>query len=276
MFTLSGFADEISSDLEMQLSVLKELNINYLELRGVWDKNVLDLTREEIERVKSKLDEARVSVSAIGSPIGKIGIEDDFEKHIDRFERALHLAGRFNTDYIRIFSYYIPEKGDPEEYEDEVLKRMKVKTEMAEDYGKVLLHENEREIYGDVPVRCREILETIDSDNLKAIFDPANFIAVGVQPYPDAYEKLKEYIEYLHIKDAKFGGEVEIKPAGEGDGKIGKTLKKLKESGFDGFLSLEPHLSIAGKKKGFSGPKAFEAAAKSLKEVIEEVGGRYK
>jgi len=277
MFTLSGFADEISPDLEEQMDVMEELDIDYIELRGVNDKNVLDLTDEEIREIKASMNRRGFSVSAIGSPIGKVGIEQDFGDHLERFQRALYLADFFQAPYIRLFSYYIPSGADPADYREEVMRRMKRKTELAEEAGITLLHENEREIYGDTPERCRDILETVDSSHLRAIFDPANFIAIGRQPYPEAFRQLTDFIEYLHIKDAKFEEEGQtIKPAGEGEGRIGEILKELDGEGFEGFLSLEPHLAMAGQMEGFSGPDAFRLAARSLKDVLQEEGLKYK
>lgn len=276
MFTLTGFADEISSDLDKQIEVLNEEGIGSIELRGVWEKNVLDLTDEEIAEIKETLDQEGIGISAIGSPIGKVKITDDFEEHLERFERALYLADYFAADYIRLFSYYIPEGDDPADWRDEVMYRMKKKTEMAAEAGVVLLHENEREIYGDTGKRCRDILTTVDSPYLRAIFDPANFVVLGLNSYPDELLQVVEFIEYLHIKDAIYqDGEYEIKPAGEGDGEVGKTLDILKDRGFTGFLSLEPHLTSAGKMEGFSGPEAFRVASSALKKIIDDIGGTY-
>ena len=143
-------------------------------------------------------------------------------------------------------------------------------TEFSEKENIILLLENEDDIYGNTPERCLEILEGIDSSYLRSTFDPANFIIAGVKPYREAFPKMIKYIEYLHIKDARFSDEVMV-PAGEGDGQIKEILKELKESNFDGFLSLEPHLAISGKMSGFSGAKLFEKAARALKEILEEI-----
>jgi len=275
-FRITGFADEISQDLDTQLDVLDELDIDYLDLRGVWGTNVLDLSDDQIERVHEKLDAAGVEVSAIGSPIGKIGIEEEFEPHKERFETALEMADEFDADYIRLFSYWIPEGDDPSEHRDEVMRRMAWKAERAEGTGVTLLHENEKDIYGDTPARCRDILETVDSENLRAIFDPANFLELGVETYPDALLDLVEYVEFLHIKDAVRGERHNIEPAGEGDGHIPKILEALSRRGFSGFASLEPHLASQDEKGGYSGPEAFKVAAHALEDCLEEAGANYR
>ena len=92
VWTLSGFADEIDPELDVQLRTLAETSIKHIELRGVWGKNVLALSDDELERVKSGLDASGVRVSAVGSPIGKIGIGDEFEPHVEKFRRAMDVG----------------------------------------------------------------------------------------------------------------------------------------------------------------------------------------
>src|SRR5689334_4098301 len=121
MWTLTGFADEISPDLETQLDTLARASIRYLEFRGVWNKNVLDLTDSDLDTVKTTLVHWGVKVSSIGSPIGKIPITDDFAPHLVTFERALQIARTLEAPYIRIFSFFIPHGQDPDRYRDQVL-----------------------------------------------------------------------------------------------------------------------------------------------------------
>jgi 3-dehydroshikimate dehydratase len=269
LVVLSGFADEISSDLKEQLSVLESEQISYLEFRGVWSKNVLELTDVELQQVKSELNRKGFRVSSIGSPIGKIGINDDFQKHLVKFERAIHVAKMFQVPYIRIFSFFIPNGEDPDKYRTEVISKMKTLSTIAEKENITLLHENEKGIYGDTAERCLDILESIQSPNLKCAFDPANFIQCGVKPL-QAFEILEKYIEYMHIKDAK-EDTGKVVPAGEGDGKLEQILKALYLEGYNGFLSLEPHLSAAGTYSGYSGPDLYKIASQSLKKLINNV-----
>lgn len=269
MITLTGFADEISPDLEIQLDVLASEGISHLELRGVWGKNVLQLTDEEAARVKERLDARGFRVSSIGSPIGKIQITDDFEPHLNDFRRAIELARYFGAPYIRIFSFFIPEGEDPAGYREEALSRMKQLAHLAEQENIMLLHENEKEIYGDNGERCLEILQACDSDKLRAAFDPANFVQCGVRPMSEAYPLVAPYIEYIHIKDALLDSG-KVVPAGEGDGELRDLIGTLKQRGYNGFMSLEPHLSAAETFQGFSGPELFVVAVRALKGLLEE------
>jgi sugar phosphate isomerase/epimerase len=269
MWTLSAFADEISPDLDQQLETLTGESIRYLEFRGVWSKNVLDLTDAEIATVKAALAARGVGVSSIGSPIGKIPIAGDFAPHLARFQRAIQVAHALEAPFIRIFSFFIPAGEDPARYRDEVLERMGRLVQAAEGAGVTLVHENEKEIYGDTPARCLDILTQIDSPILRAAWDPANFVQCGVRPHSEGYAALRPFIAYVHVKDALLEAG-QVVPAGQGDGQLRETIAALRASGFDGFFSLEPHLASAGKFSGFSGPDLVQVAARAFKEVLRE------
>jgi len=275
MWTLSGFADEIDPELDVQLQTLATCGITHLELRGVWGKNVLALDDAEIERIATALTAVGVRVSAIGSPIGKIGILDDFAPHLAQFQRALDLAERLSTPYVRIFSFFIPPNDDPAAHRIEVLNRLEQLTRLASERGIVLAHENERHIYGDTPERCHDLLSTIDSPHLRAVWDPANFVLILAEsarrPHTAGFALLRPYIAYVHVKDA-LASTGEIVPAGEGDGQIPETLAALQSDGFDGFFSLEPHLATGGTFGGFSGPTNFRHAADALTSLLRGQG----
>ncbi len=270
MFILSGFADEISADLQEQLDLLTQIEVRNLELRGVWNTGVLDLSDEQVRTIKQALDARGIGVSAIGSPIGKIQIDDPFEPHLEAFRRAIALAEYFETPYIRMFSFFVPE-GQADAHRDEVMRRLEALLEAAQGHPVTLLHENERHIYGDIPRRCRDLMETFDTPRFRFTFDPANFVLCDVHPFTDGYELLKDYIEYLHIKDALME-EGQVVPAGQGDGEIEPLLRALVTRGYDGYASLEPHLSMAGEFRGFSGPELFAVATEAFRGLLDKVG----
>ena len=268
MIRLSAFADEISPDLDEQIAMLRSENIRYVELRGVWNTNVLDLTDEQVSTVKRALDAAGMGVSALGSPIGKVPIDAPFDQHIHRFERAITVARAMEAPFIRIFSFYPPSTGavDPAEYRDEVLRRLRELTARARAAGLTLLHENEKDIYGDTIARCVDLLEGIDDARFRATFDPANFIQCGQRPYPEGYEALRPWLDYVHVKDARDDGGVAA--AGEGAARWPELLRRLRDDGYDGFFSLEPHLAAAGRFQGFSGPALFRHASQALQGLL--------
>jgi sugar phosphate isomerase/epimerase len=271
VWTLSGFADEIDSDLDVQLDTLADLSIRHVELRGVWGKNVLALTDEEIGRVKAALNERGMAVSAIGSPIGKIGIADEFAPHLEQFRRALDVAETLAAPYVRIFSFFLPAGDAPARHRTEVLNRLDQLVRLAEERGATLAHENERHIYGETPDRCHDLLAAIDSPHFRAVWDPANFALAGVRPHDDGYALIRPYLAYVHIKDA-IASTGTVVPAGEGDGQVREMLTALRADGFDGVFSLEPHLAIAGGFGGFSGPAEFRRAATAFTGLLREQG----
>jgi len=269
-FVLSGFADEISPDPAEQLAVLAKESITHLEFRGAWSTNVADLDDAHLASFRAALDDAGVSVSAIGSPIGKIGIGDAFEPEKDRLRRIADVAHELGTSLVRVFSFFIPAGEPPERYRQQVIDRLAELTEIAAASGLVLAHENEELIYGDTPQRCADLITAIDSPALRATFDAANFVQCGVRPHSEGFDLLRPHLEYVQIKDA-IAATGQVVPAGKGDGEVRETLAALASEGFDGYLSLEPHLAAAGQFGGYSGPDGFRTAARALKDLLAEL-----
>ncbi len=254
---ITGFADEIHTDIQMQVKLLHELGIKFIELRSANGKNVAEFTLEEAADIKKYLQDNDISVSAIGSPIGKIMITEDFEPHFESYKRVVELTKLFETPYIRMFSFFIPKGEEPFLYKEEVFKRMKQMIDYAQLHNVILLHENEKDIYGDIALRCNELFEAFYGEHFKCTFDFANFVQCK-QDTLKAYELLKPYVEYIHIKDALFETG-EVVPAGEGDGNVSDILKILDKEGYAGYLSLEPHLAE------FAGLKTLEQNAQKRK-----------
>ncbi|MGV9182324.1 sugar phosphate isomerase/epimerase family protein [Arcanobacterium canis] len=276
MWTLTGFADEISKDLTEQIELFNTLGISYVEFRSAWGTKVLDLDPAQLERAKTQLSEAGISVSSIGSDLGKILITEPFEKHFERAAHAMDVAHFFSAPYIRMFSFFIPEGADPAIYREEVMKRTRAMVYLAEKEGITLLHENEKDIYGDTPQRVADLMQTIDSPNYRAIFDPANYVQVGVAPADEAYPVVKDYIEYIHCKDASATEIVDdlnkVLPSGQGDGQFPQLFRALEADGFDGFLSIEPHLGDFNAFGGLCGPDLWTDAYNALVHVLSQMG----
>ncbi len=267
---LSGFADEISPDPGEQLAVLAEEEISHLELRSAWSTNVADLGGADLARFSKALDGAGVRVSAIGSPIGKIPLDAPLPPELDRMHRIADVAGGLGTTIVRVFSFFVPQGEPPPRHRQQVIDRMRALASVAEEHGIVLAHENEKGIYGDRPERCADLIEAVGSPALRATFDAANFVQCGVRPQAEAYDLLRPYLVYLQVKDA-LAATGEVVPAGQGDGQVRETLAALRDSGFAGYLSLEPHLAEAGRYGGFSGPAGFRRAARALKAILGEL-----
>ena len=274
MWTLSGFADEIDPDLETQCRLLNQLGISFLEFRSAWDINVLDLTDEQLDRAQGILAAHSLSVSSVASPIGKVNIEESFDEHLVRFDRALAVAARLEAPYIRIFSFFLRSDQAPADHRDEVIHRMTVMAERAEAAGIVLLHENEKEIFGDIPERVLDIVETVNRPSLKLAWDAANYVQVGVRPFTHGYARLRPHTVYIQVKDA-LAATGEVVPAGAGDGEVHQTIAALSADGYDGFFSMEPHLAAVNPLGGFSGADEFVRATKAFTAILDSEGITY-
>ncbi|MDY3724328.1 MAG: sugar phosphate isomerase/epimerase [Candidatus Borkfalkiaceae bacterium] len=273
MIKLCAFADESASSIEGQIEALKRNNIDYLELRGVDGKNVSKLTDEEALAIYDKLNASDVKVWSIGSPLGKVDIECDFEEYKNTARRICKIAKIFHTDRIRMFSFF-----HAYEKSEKVHKYLKEFTDIAKEENVTMYHENEKDIYGDVLKRVVEILDR--NSELHSVYDPANYIQTG-EYADDTLNALVDRTDYFHIKDV-IRSTGELVPAGYGDGKIDKLIEMIGKR--DVVLSVEPHLAIF---KGFaqidktemknkftfsSNEEAFDAAVNSLKKVLNEAG----
>ncbi len=106
-FVISGFSDEISPEFDIQLKEVKKLGMAYIEIRGVNGKGIVEYTVEEVKEIKASIDKQGIKVSAIGSPIGKIQITDDFEAHFDLFKHTVEITKILGgAKYIRLFSFF--------------------------------------------------------------------------------------------------------------------------------------------------------------------------
>lgn len=268
---LSGFGDEIDADPRVQLAVLKALGARHIEVRSAWGVNVVDLDDEQLKSLRGVVVDSQMSVSAIGSPIGKVDVALDADLEVKRLRRIIRVANALETPYIRIFSFYRDEGVAVESIRDDVMVRMRLLAGEAEKSGVTLLHENEKGIYGDTPQRVLDIIESVGSSALRVAWDSANFVQVGVKPFTDGYAMLRPHLEYLQVKDAAFATG-EVVPAGQGDGELRETLTALRDDGYTGFASLEPHLNEAYELGGYSGPWAFGVAARAFRGLLDDLG----
>lgn len=279
MFTLSAFADEIDPDPLKQIEVLKSCGVRHIEFRSIHATNVLNLTDGQIADFKALLDKNGFKLSAIGSPIGKIKIDDPFEPHLEKFKRAIHLCGVFGTKNIRIFSYYPPDNfdGDWAKWRPEVMSRMSKHCELAAKAGVRLIHENEHRIYGDSPERVTDLMSTLRKafgpDVIGAVHDPANFVFCGYDPW-QGWLASKPYLVHFHIKDW-IAGQPHGALAGEGQGRVPEVIADAVKMGYAGFATLEPHLLGGGPTGGVTGPELFPKAVAAFKKILEAAGAKY-
>jgi sugar phosphate isomerase/epimerase len=278
-FNLHAFADEAGQNMNEQIAALRENGYEGLEIRKIEDKNISELTLEEAKEIDKRMKDAGLCVWSIGSPIGKIKMDADFEGHMDLYKHTLELSAVFGAKAFRLFSFHM-EADETAKYEAEVIDRMGRFCEEAKKYDIKICHENEKGIYGDIASRCLKLYKAVPE--LGGIFDPANFVQCQENTL-EAWEMLNPYITYMHIKDADENGIVV--PPGEGIGNIGELLKRYHAKGGRD-LTLEPHLKAFNVikdleqdfdegqlKQGIYATEreAFDVAVNALNNLIKEV-----
>ena len=276
-FILSAFADEAASDIKGQILNMQKNGISGLEIRNANGKNITELSLDEVKEIKKQLSDAGLFTWSIGSPIGKIILDDDFSAHLDVLKRTLEYADVLEAKRLRMFSFFIKDDQNIADCKDQVFENLAKFCEVSKDSGILLCHENEKGIYGDNADRCLEILKQFPS--IRQVFDPANFVQCS-QDTVEAWKKLKDFVDYVHIKDALPDGSVV--PAGKGDGNVKFILDEYYKQGGRN-LTLEPHLtnfpglskleldekrSEVGSYCYGSMEEAFEAATTHLRELF--------
>ena len=275
MITISAFADEIAQDLKTQMNVCENHSIKSIDVRSIDDKNVSALTLSEVAEYRKQLEGRGFTVPCIGSPLGKIKISDNFDAHMELLRHCCEIAKAFGTSMIRIFSFYPSEGMKIENQRGEVMERMAAMIALAERADCILMHENEKAIYGAKPDGVKDLFSTFKTDNFKSIFDPANYIEEEIAPYDDGWMcGLAELTDFFHVKD-KDPSQSTCCPAGEGDGQFAEIFADLKKRNWSGYMTLEPHMKVAGHSSGFTGEDMFAKAVEGLKKMCDQAGLEY-
>lgn len=274
MITLTGFADESFLELKDQAALMNALGLRHIEMRSAWGTKVLDLSKEQLKDAKRIIADGGISLSAVGSDLGKIQISDPFEDHLKRAAHAMDVCEYLECPRLRTFSFFMPEGEDFGQYRDEVLRRLEQMVALAEKAGVTFLHENEKDIFGDIPERCVDLVTSLNSESFRLTFDPANYVQCGVKPAEEALPLVQQYTAYVHIKDAK-ASDSSVVPAGEGDGQVSQVIKTLVDGGYDGFLSIEPHLGDFDAFGGLCGPDLWTTAHTALVRILDDLGLAY-
>lgn len=273
-YKIAAFADEAGKDLDVQIAEMKKNGVSMLELRSVWGLNVTELSNEQAKQIRNELEANGLSVWSMGSPCGKDQISDPFGPQLDKLKRTVELAQICGANRIRMFSFFGCE--DAVATRDEVMERLTRFCEAAEGSGVKLCHENEKGIFGDIASRCNDILRSVPA--LGGVFDPANFLQCG-QPTLEAWELLKDRIDYFHVKDVMADGT--LVPAGYGEGHLPELVKDFLARGGE-VMTLEPHLRVfdalaslenEGAKSQVANTyataaEAFAASADGLKKIL--------
>lgn len=274
MAKLSAFADEVTDDFLGQVKYLVKEKVGFIEPRFIDKKNIMDLTQNELNDARKMIQDYNLKVSAIGSPIGKVRLDEPFQPHLDKFRHAVDIALLFESPFIRMFSYYAPQGKNIDGYRELVCERMAAKVEVLKGVDVTMVHENEANIYGHSAKNCVDLVKDVNSPKLRLAYDPANFVwAEGITNNVEScWPLMKPYIVHVHIKDWKVGAKDIGSIPGEGDGQIKELLSELTAMNYDGCLTMEPHLQSGGQFGGSTGPKLFSIAIAAVRKLADEVG----
>ncbi|MEM1445005.1 MAG: sugar phosphate isomerase/epimerase family protein [Planctomycetota bacterium] len=291
----TGFADEASEGIDGQIQAIRQLGWSHIELRAVNKTNITDIDDALFDEVADKLDEAGVQCNAFGSTIANWGksILDPIEVSLAEAERAIPRMKRLKTPYVRIMSFGIlPDRLPEDQLVDERIERLQKIVDLFASEGLQALHENCANYGGMGWKFTQELLDGVKG--MKLIFDTAN---AGIsldfskpKPYVpqdswEFYEAIKEHIVHVHIKDGTFKGEnpegtfehAEYTFPGEGNGQVRRIVGDLLANGYEGGLSIEPHLSVvfhdhsaqASEQARFD---SFVEYGRRLEAIVAEVG----
>jgi len=262
----TGFADEAGKGIDRQIEATKALGWQYIESRNIDGVNIHNLTDEQFDVVCQKLSASGVKINCFGSEVANWGKdpfkEEDFQLSIEMLKRAIPRMQRLGTTMLRGMSFAMQKDRSPDdlEVEAQVFKKVSYLVKMCEDAGIIYGHENCMNYGGQSFEHTLKLIDRINSPNFKIIFDTGNPVftdrRIGSAPYPkqsawEFYKNIREAIYYVHIKDAVYEAPSDgIFPKsrftwpGEGDGEVKEILTDLVKTGFDGGLSIEPHLAV--------------------------------
>lgn len=282
-WTLSAFTDEAGGTIEAQIEAARRAELSWLDLRSADGFNVSVLPLDHAREIKAKLDGAGLGVQMLGSPLGKIDINDDFAPELQKLRHLGELAPILGCHSVRLFSYYNAGGAPKARWQDSALDRLAQLKEAARSLGLVLYHENERHIFGDLGDDVARIAQLRD-DNFALIFDFDNFQQSGENVWT-TWETLRESTDAFHLKDST--AQNQHVPAGQGAGQIERILRDALARGWRGPLAIEPHLSHSGAVSA-TGPsgvadetfasmppaQSFHIAAQAAQQLLARVSQR--
>jgi len=283
LFKLGIITEEISQDVDRALDFISSYELGFCELRGLWGKNIMNAPEERLERAKALIAKLRLRVSDIGSPVFKYNLpemparpekRDTFHANFTDqdtqrlLEESFRLAKFFGTEKVRIFSYWRVD--DPEKAYPAVRDRLAKAAELAATNHIILVLENEHECNIGTGKELGRILRDINSPALKGNWDPGNAAMLHEVPYPDGYNQVQGLAAHVHVKDVRKNaktGKLEWAPVGEGFIDWRGQLKRLRDDGYDGTMSLETHYRRSDGNAMESTRESLEGLFKILKEI---------
>ncbi|MBD3391891.1 MAG: TIM barrel protein [Chitinivibrionales bacterium] len=282
---LSGFADEAAKGIDGQIRATQALGWKHIESRNVDGTNLTRVSDAKFDEVFGKLEQAGITVNCFGSGIANWAckLTDPPDSSYKELEAAIPRMHRLGTKLVRIMSFVVPVEDSAlgnEAVATEVIKRVGHLARMAEDGGVTLVHENCNSWGGRSYEHTLKLLERVDSPALKLVFDTGNPVfepdVRGEPPHAmqdalEFYHKVRDHIAYVHIKDGRLvEGTMVFSFPGEGDGHVREIVADLHKSGYDGGISMEPHLAVVHHDAG------VQSDARVMFDNYVEYGRRFK
>lgn len=253
----TGFADEATPDIDGQIQATKELGWKYIEARSIDGVQFTMIDDKKFDEIVGKLEDAGIKINCFGSGVANWAqkITDPPDKSYEEMKRAIPRMHRLGTKIIRIMSFAIPDEVLDRDWSEEAIKRVKTIVKMAEDGGVLCVHEN-CSGWGSLSwEHTLRLLEGVNSPALKLVYDTGNPLfhadVRGPKPYKmqdpwEFYIHVRDHIVYVHIKDGylKEDGKHTCTFPGEGKGMVREILTDLFSRGYDGGISIEPHMAV--------------------------------
>ena len=281
-FRISVINDEISQDFGHACEVAsREFGMSWIELRGMWKKNIVNLDEKEVAEARRILEKYQLKVTDIASPLFKVdwpgapksrfseaksfGANFTLEQQDEVLERAMEMAKSFQTDRVRCFDFWRLEDQAP--YRSAINDKLRDAADKAAKKGIILLLENESACNTATAAEAAKVLSAVQSPSLMLNWDPGNAAASGEIPYPGGYNLLpKERIGHCHCKDVVKIGKVDWAPMGGGVIEWAGQFKALKRDGYHFAVSLETHWEGGGSKEE-SSRKSWAGMKKILQQA---------
>ena len=284
---MTGFADEAATTIDGQIKATLELGWKNIESRAIDGTNIHDLDDKAFDVVYGKLQEAGVSVNCFGSTIANWGkhIDQPMDADMKSLTRAIPRMKRLGTKLMRIMSYAVLKDRSPEDQmKEERFRRLRIITDILLQSGIQPVHENCMNYGGMGWSYSLALIENVPG--LKLVFDTGNPIFTDdftkPEPFPkqsawEFYKNVKDHVVYIHIKDANWDGD---KPnytyPGLGSGDVQKIVTDAIRSGYDGGISIEPHIGAVFHDASVQTPedaryKMYVEYGKRMENMIQDI-----
>lgn len=274
--------DEVSEHLEEALDWAKEQGLKHVELRVVDGANVAALSDGRAMDIRRQVEARGLFVSAVASPLFKCALdpgrrvvagdtfgqaEETVEGHFAKLHRVIHLTKLLGTTRIRIFSFWREE--EPLTYREEIIRHLKEAARIAQRSSVQLLLENEPSCNGGFSEEVAAIIRAVDSPALRGLWDPGNEAYGGREAYPAGYNRIKELMSHIHLKDAyrSADGSPRCVPLGSGQVPVIAQLRALLEEGYEGLFTIETHFRPEGGSRATGTRMSLDALRALLREV---------